>query len=135
MKRGVLSVKRRSDRIIWVKVALSGEIINTIELTDIPGHGDIVGGGGFNDHCGKNNSGKEEAIGTYGVGESNEGGDNCVAFAMSHTMRVVNTYFEKAERHKITYKSRAPESQIAYILYRSSDKSNSKTAKFSWVKV
>ena len=28
MKRGVLSVKRRSDRIIWVKVALNGEIIN-----------------------------------------------------------------------------------------------------------
>ena len=28
MKKGVLSVKRRSDRIIWVKVALNGEIIN-----------------------------------------------------------------------------------------------------------
>ena len=28
MKRGVLSVKRRSDRIIWVKVALNVEIIN-----------------------------------------------------------------------------------------------------------
>ena len=28
MKRGVLSVKRRSDRIIWVKVALNGEMIN-----------------------------------------------------------------------------------------------------------
>ena len=30
MKKGVLSVKRRSDRIIWVKVALNGEIINII---------------------------------------------------------------------------------------------------------
>ena len=28
MKTGVLSVKRRSDRIIWMKVALNGEIIN-----------------------------------------------------------------------------------------------------------
>ena len=28
IKRGVLSVKRRSDRITWVKVALNGEIIN-----------------------------------------------------------------------------------------------------------
>ena len=28
MKIGVLSVKRRSDRIIWVKIALNGEIIN-----------------------------------------------------------------------------------------------------------
>ena len=30
MKRGVVSVKRRSDRIIWVKVALNGDIINII---------------------------------------------------------------------------------------------------------
>ena len=28
MKRGVMSVKRRSDRIIWVKVVLNGKIIN-----------------------------------------------------------------------------------------------------------
>ena len=28
IKRGVLSVKRRSDRIIWVKVTLNGEFIN-----------------------------------------------------------------------------------------------------------
>ena len=30
MKRGVLSVKRRSDIIIWVNVALNGEIINVM---------------------------------------------------------------------------------------------------------
>ena len=30
IKRGVLSVKRRSDRIIWVKFTLNGEIINTM---------------------------------------------------------------------------------------------------------
>ena len=29
-KKGVLSVKRRSDRIIWMQVALNGEIINII---------------------------------------------------------------------------------------------------------
>ena len=45
-------------------------------------------------------------------------------------MRVVNTYFEKAERHKITYKSGAAESQIDYILCRSSDKGNIKDCKF-----
>ena len=38
------------------------------------------------------------------MGESNEAGDSNVAFAMGHNMRVVNTYFEKAERHKITYR-------------------------------
>ena len=63
------------------------------------------------------------------MGESNEAGDNCVAFAMSHNMRVVNAYFEKAERHKITYKSGTAESQIDNILCRSSDKGNIKDCK------
>ena len=72
-------------------------------------------GGDFNGHCGRNNGGKEETIGKYGVGESNEAGYNWVAFAMSHNMRVVNTYFEKA--------------QIGYILCRSSNKSYIKDGK------
>ena len=46
-----------------------------------------------------------------------------------HNMRLVNTYFEKAERHKITYKSGAAGSQIDYILCRSSDKANIKDGK------
>ena len=124
----MLSVKRRSDRIIWVKVALNGEIINTKsayapqtgcgenekikfweemdeELIDIPDTEKLWVGGDFNGRCGRNNSGKEETIGKYSVGESNEAGDNVVAFAMTHNMRVVNTYFEKAERLNITYNS------------------------------
>ena len=44
-------------------------------------------------------------------------------------MRVVNTYFEKADRHKITYNSGTAESQIDYILCGSSDKSNVKDCK------
>ena len=63
------------------------------------------------------------------MGESNVAGDNCVALAMSHNMRVVNTYFKKAERHQITYKSGAAESQIDYIFCRSSDKGNIKDCK------
>ena len=149
-------VKRRSDRTISVKVALNGEIINIMsayapetgcgenekikfweemdeELSDIPDTEKLWVGGDFNGHCGRNNSGKEETIGKYGVGqrvsESNEAADNVVAFTMSHNMRVVNTYFEKAKRHKITYKSRAAESQIDHILCRSSDKGNIKDGK------
>ena len=52
-----------------------------------------------------------------------------MAFAMSHNMIVVNTYFENAERHKITYKSGTAESQIDYILCRSSDNGNIKDCK------
>ena len=99
------------------------------ELRDIPDTEKLWVGGDFNFHCGRNNSGKEDSIGKYGVGESNEAGDNVVAFAMSHNIRVVNTYFEKAERHKITYKNGAAESQIDYILCRSRDKGNIKDCK------
>ena len=63
------------------------------------------------------------------MGESNEAGENVVAFAMNHNMRVVNTYFEKAERHKITFKSGAAESQIYYILCRISANGNIKDGK------
>ena len=87
------------------------------ELRDIPDTEKLWVGGDFNCHCGRNNSGKEETIGKYGVGESNEAGDNFVAFAMSHN-RVLNTYFEKAERHKITIMvllgSQSPESHQVY---------------------
>ena len=48
-------------------------------------------GGDFNCHCGRNNSGKQETFGKYGVGESNGAGYNCVEFALSHNVRVVNT--------------------------------------------
>ena len=48
---------------------------------------------------------------------------------MSHNMRVVNTYVENAERHKIAYKYGTAESQIDYILCRSSDKGNIKDGK------
>ena len=81
----MLSVKRRSDRIIWVKVAFNGEMINIMtgcgenekikfpeemdeELRDMPDTEKLWVGGDFNGHCGWNNSGKEEAIGKYGVG-------------------------------------------------------------------
>ena len=152
MKKGVLSVNRRSDRIIWMKVAFNGEIINIMsayipqtgcgenekikfweemdeDMRDIPDTEKLWVGGDVSGHCGRNNSGKEETIGKYGMRESNEAGYKFVAFAMSHNMRVVNTYFEKAERHKITYKSGAAESQIDYILCRSSDNGNIKDGK------
>ena len=100
-----------------------------VELRAIPSTEKLWAGGDFNGHRGRNNSGKEETIGKYGVGERNEAGDNCVAFAISHYMRVVDTYFEKAERQNITYKSGAAEWQNDYILCRSGDKGNIKDGK------
>ena len=99
------------------------------ELRSIPSGEKIWIGGDFNRHCGSDNTGKERTIGKYGVGNSNKDGDKFVAFAMSHDLRVVNTYFKKAERHKITYASANAKSQIDYILCRASEKNNIKDCK------
>ncbi|XP_069970999.1 uncharacterized protein PF3D7_1120000-like [Penaeus vannamei] len=48
---------------------------------------------------------------------------------MSHSLRIVNTFFKKAERHRITYKSRDAESKIDYILCRMSDRGSIKDCK------
>ena len=99
------------------------------ELKEIPGSKKVWIGGDFNGHCGKDNRGKEGTIGTYGVGASNEAGDQFVDFAMSHSLRIVNTFFKRAERHRITYKSGAAESQIDFILCRKSEKKNIRDCK------
>ena len=46
-----------------------------------------------------------------------------------HDLRVVNTYFKKAETHRITYKSGGRKSQIDYIMCRSDEKRNIKDCK------
>ena len=85
MKRGVLSVKRWSDRIIWVNVALNGEIIDITsanapqtgcvekekirfseemdeELRDIPDTEKLWVGGDFNGHCGRKTAEKNKPL-------------------------------------------------------------------------
>nr|XP_027210414.1 craniofacial development protein 2-like [Penaeus vannamei] len=111
IKKGVLSVKRQSDRIIWMRVDLEGEIVNIMSayapqmdydeyleyyLREIP-KSERLWIGDFNGHCGSNNRGKD-TIGIYGVGVSNVAGDQLVDFAMSYSPRTVNTFFKKAER-------------------------------------
>ena len=94
MKKGVMTVKRKSDRIIWMKLDLNGEVVHIVsvyspqtgcdeeektkfweeldgELREIPGREKVWIGGDFNDYCGRDNSGKEDTIGRYGVGISN----------------------------------------------------------------
>ncbi len=97
------------------------------EPIDIPDTDKLWVGGDFNGHCGRNHNVKEETIGTCGVGESNEAGYNCVAFAMSHNMRMVNTRLntrvEQQSHSLITFCAEA----VTRVTL--------KTAKLSWVKV
>ncbi|XP_037774423.1 uncharacterized protein LOC119570976 [Penaeus monodon] len=67
-------------------------------------------------------------MGKFGYGTKNDGGEELVTFAMRHNLWIVNTFYKKATRHKITYQSGSTQSQIDYILCRSYDK-NTKDCK------
>ncbi|KAK3513535.1 hypothetical protein QTP70_016470, partial [Hemibagrus guttatus] len=65
----------------------------------------VVIGADFNGHVGEGNTGDEEVMGKFGVKERNLEGQMVVDFAKRMDMGVVNTYFQKREEHRVTYKS------------------------------
>ncbi|KAK3552267.1 hypothetical protein QTP86_006076 [Hemibagrus guttatus] len=57
-------------------------------------------------------------MGKFGVKERNFEGQTVVDFAKWIDMAVVNTYFQKREEHRVTYKSGGRSTQVDYILCR-----------------
>ncbi|KAK3513183.1 hypothetical protein QTP70_009768 [Hemibagrus guttatus] len=57
-------------------------------------------------------TGDEEVMGKFGVKERNLEGQMVVDFAKWMDMAVVNTYFQKREEHRVTYKSGGRRTQI-----------------------
>ncbi|KAK3574231.1 hypothetical protein QTP86_004305 [Hemibagrus guttatus] len=78
----------------------------------------VVIGADFNGHVGEGNTGDEEVMGKFGVKERNLEGQMVVDFAKRMDMGVVNTYFQKREEHRVTYKSGGKSTQVDYILCR-----------------
>ncbi|MCI4395274.1 hypothetical protein PGIGA_G00178440 [Pangasianodon gigas] len=78
----------------------------------------VVIGADFNGHVGEGNTGDEEVMGKFGVKERNLEGQMVVDFAKRMDMAVVNTYFQKREGHRVTYKSGGRSTQVDYILWR-----------------
>ncbi|KAK3554289.1 hypothetical protein QTP70_020155 [Hemibagrus guttatus] len=74
-------------------------------MESIPTGERVVVGVDFNGHVGEGNTGDEEVMGKYGVKERNLEGQMVVDFAKRMDMAVVNTYFQKREEHRVTYKS------------------------------
>ncbi|KAK3539819.1 hypothetical protein QTP70_013333 [Hemibagrus guttatus] len=85
--RNVLEVKRVSDRVMSLKLEIEGVMLNVVS-----GYAPQVG-------C------DEEVMGKFGVKEKNLEGHMVVDFAKRMDMGVVNTYFQKQEEHRVTYKS------------------------------
>ncbi|KAK3518100.1 hypothetical protein QTP70_033322 [Hemibagrus guttatus] len=59
-----------------------------------------------------------EVMGKFGVKERNLEEQMVVDFAKRMDMAVVNTYFQKREEHRVTYKSGGRRTQVDYILCR-----------------
>ncbi|KAK3545365.1 hypothetical protein QTP70_005980 [Hemibagrus guttatus] len=122
--RNVLEVKRVSDRVMSLKLQTEGVMLNVLS-----GYAPQVGCEleekerfwselDFNGHGGEGNTGDEEVMGKLGVKERNLEGQMVVDFAKRMDMAVVNSYFQKREEHRVTYKSGGRSTQVDYILCR-----------------
>ncbi|KAK3524775.1 hypothetical protein QTP86_004223 [Hemibagrus guttatus] len=99
-------------------------------MESIPTGERVVIGADFNGHIGEGNRGDEEVMGKFGVKERNLEGQMVVDFAKRMDMVMllpllkisvnqrVNTYFQKMEEHRVTYKSGGRRTQLDYILCR-----------------
>ncbi|KAK3540585.1 hypothetical protein QTP70_034343 [Hemibagrus guttatus] len=139
--RNVLEVVRVSDRVISLKLEIEGVMLNVVSgyapqvgceleekerfwseldevIESIPTGERVVIGADFNGHVGEGNRGDEQVMGTFGVKERNLEGQMVVDFAKRMDMAVVNTYFQKREEHRVTYKSGGRRTQVDYILCR-----------------
>ncbi|KAK3511567.1 hypothetical protein QTP70_010707 [Hemibagrus guttatus] len=137
--RNVLEVKRVSDRVMSLKLEIEGVMLNVVSgyapqvgceekerfwseldevMESIPTGERVVIGADSNGHLGEGNRGDEEVMGKFGVKERNLEGQTVVHFAKRMDMAVVNTYFQKREEHRVTYKSGGRSTQVDYILCR-----------------
>ncbi|KAK3538962.1 hypothetical protein QTP86_023565 [Hemibagrus guttatus] len=133
--RNVLEVKRVSDRVMSLKLEIEGVMLNVVSdyapqvgceleekerfwseldevMESIPTGERVVIGADFNGHVGEGNTGDEEVMGKFGVKERNLEGQMVVDFAKRMDMAVVNTYFQKREEHRATYKSGGRRTQV-----------------------
>ncbi|KAK3564791.1 hypothetical protein QTP86_027819, partial [Hemibagrus guttatus] len=148
--RNLLEVKRVSDRVMSLKLEIEGVMLNVVSgyapqvgceleekekfwseldevMESIPTGERVVIGADFNGHVGEGNRGDEEVMGKFGVKERNLEGQMVVDFAKRMDMAVVNTYFQKREEHRVTYKSgdlekaydRVPREELWYCMRKS----------------
>ncbi|KAK3535523.1 hypothetical protein QTP70_016943 [Hemibagrus guttatus] len=147
--RNVLEVKRVSDRVMSLKLEIEGVMLNVVsgyapqvgceleekerfwseldEVTEsIPTGERVVIGVDFNGHVDEGNRSDEEVMGKFGVKERNLEGQMVVDFTKRMDMAVVNTYFQKREKHRVViadlekaYDS-VPREELWYCMRKSS---------------
>ncbi|KAK2891510.1 hypothetical protein Q8A73_017175 [Channa argus] len=138
--RNVLEVKRVSDRLMSLKLEVEGVMFNVVsgyapqvgceleekekfyeldEVIQSISRGErVVIGADFNGHVGEGNRGNETVMGRFGLQDRNTEGQMVVDFAKRMEISVVNTFFQKRQEHRVTYKSGERSTQVDYILCR-----------------
>ncbi|KAK3556632.1 hypothetical protein QTP70_010826 [Hemibagrus guttatus] len=104
--RNVLEVKRVSDRVMSLKLEIEGVMLN------------VVSGYAPQERILMDMLVRGTQVMKFGVKERNLEGQMVVDFAKRMDMAVVNTYFQKREDHRVTYKSGGRRTQVDYILCR-----------------
>jgi len=140
-KENVISVWRKNDRIMLIKLIIGNTIINIMSVyapqvgcddeekdkfwqdldsmcTEIPDVETALIAGDFNGHVGERNLAIERVHGRYGSGAVNPNGERLIDFAVAYDLAILNTFFKKKDYN--TYESGGQETQLDYILYKRS---------------
>ena len=83
------------------------ELIKSISKQD-----KIILGADLNGHVGEEKIEAEEIMERYSAGTRNTKGSMVVDFAKRMDSAVVNTYFKKKDKHRVTYKSGGKSTQV-----------------------
>ncbi|KAJ7952361.1 Retrovirus-related Pol polyprotein LINE-1 [Quillaja saponaria] len=152
LKDKVVEIKRKSDRIILVKLMIDEETFNIISayapqigleesskkafwedleetVQGVPLGEKLFIGADLNGHVGSTNEGFERVHGGYGYGVKNEGGESILDFAIAYGLILANTFFKKRESHLITFSSGPNKSQIDFVMTRKVDRAVCKDCK------
>ena len=134
LAESVLEVNRVSDRLMAMKLEVNGSILNIVSayasqvnysmeekndfwedldglIESISTEERIVLVADLNGHVGEGNIGNEEIMGRYGAGM-------VVDFGKRMDLAIVNTYFKKKDKHRVTYKSGGKSTQVDYVICR-----------------
>ena len=74
--------------------------------------------GDFNAHIGEVEPGDEESIGRFGWGTRNREGRKLVEMLRRNGLAVADTFFQKKESHKITYRSGLHRTELDLLVVR-----------------
>ena len=141
MKEDLISVSKRSDRVMSIKLGVEETVVNIIcayapqvgcteeeketfweqmdqDLSATLDDERVIVGGDLNGHIGRSRDGIERIHGGWGMRDRNDEGEKIVDTAMAFDLAIVNTFFEKKVNQFVTYNSGGREIQIDFLMCR-----------------